>query len=75
MGRIWFVTLGETTIAAAPHKRGARQLARFGNAFLRSLQSRAGVSTDDLVAAFQDYLAQAGTPANGFAPVLADELN
>lgn len=74
-GRTYFVTLGLITVAAAPHKRGAHQLARLGNAFLRSLQNRAGVSTDDLLAAFTVYLEQASDPTAGFQPVMADSVN
>jgi hypothetical protein len=74
-GHVWFVMLGEVTIAAAPHKRGAHQLARLGNAFLRSLQSRAGVSSDDLAAAFGEYLVTASTPGSGFQPLLPTALN
>jgi hypothetical protein len=69
-GRLWYVTFGDIIIATAARKRGARQLARAGNAFLRSLQARAAVNADTLAQQFVAYLAAASDPTSGFVPQL-----
>lgn len=69
-GRTWLVTFGQRIIASAPHKRGARQLARIGNAFIRSLQARSAVYTIDFAEEFTSYLEAAGDPASGVVPQL-----
>lgn len=69
-GKVWFVQFGDTTFAVGPHKRGARQLARAGNAMLRSMQARGGISAADLESAWNAYLGAAANPADGFQPLM-----
>jgi len=69
-GMVWYVYFGKRIIATAGHKRGARQLARMGNAFLRSLQQRSIVNADTLARQWEEYLAAASDPTSGFEPQL-----
>lgn len=69
-GRIWYVQFGGVTIAMAPHRRGARALARQGNQWLRTLQNKALVAAGPLAQQFAEYLAAASDPTSGFTPVM-----
>jgi hypothetical protein len=74
VGRVYYVTFGGQVVATGPHRRGAHQLAREGNAFLRSMQSRAGVDTAEMAGQFSAYLDAATDPTQGFQPVMIDGL-
>lgn len=73
-GRLWFVSFRGQTIAAAPHRRGARALANAGNDMLRKLQIKATVDPEQLVQAMSAYLASASDGAQGFSPPMAQGL-
>ena len=71
-GRVYYVYFRGVVVGVGPHKRGAHQTARDGNAFLKSMQNRAGIDTAALVSEFENYLADASDPTQGFKPVMID---
>jgi hypothetical protein len=70
VGRTWYVYLGDTPIAIAASKRGARALARDFNASFRRLQRLPIVDVAGLTHGLDDYLEAASDPAGGFSPVM-----
>jgi len=69
-GRTWYVYLGDTPIAIAASKRGARALARELNAGFRRLQRFPIVDVNGLSHGLDDYLSAASDPNGGFSPVM-----
>lgn len=69
-GRIWYTAFAGSIISIGPTKRRARALARFGNEFLRRLQTEAVVDPSSILAQFQTYFQAAADPTQGFNPVL-----
>jgi hypothetical protein len=67
---IWYVTFRDELLAAAPTKRRARALARFGNEFLTRLQSEAVVNPNAILDNFGAYFDDATNPASGFQPTM-----
>jgi hypothetical protein len=72
-GRTYYVLFNQTVVAIGASKKGARALARKGNSFLRSLQTRPQVNTNSLGETFIDYLSFATDPTSGFQPVMLDD--
>jgi pimeloyl-ACP methyl ester carboxylesterase len=70
VGGVWYVLFGDLTIAAAPHRRGARSTARQMNAAFRQYQSVALADPGAFIERLTAYLQVASDPAGGFNPVL-----
>jgi hypothetical protein len=57
-------------VAVGGSRRGSRRLARDGNAFLRSLQTRPVVDQLSMLQQFESYLVLASDPLGQFRPVM-----
>lgn len=72
IGLVYYTTFGGVPISAAPHKKGARALARTGNLFLRTMQNKGFFDTTTFQSQLQAYFELATEAGNGFAPLMIE---
>lgn len=70
LSRIWFVYWGLTQVAMPGTRKAARQLARTGNQFLNSMQTKAVVDQQGMATAVTSYMTAAQDAALGFTPAM-----
>jgi hypothetical protein len=74
-GRVWYVVWKEQKVVCGPKKKSARQVARFGNALLRSLQNKGGMDRANFLAILENYLIDAVEGGPGFEPAMLDGIS
>jgi Lipase (class 3) len=74
VGRLWYVTMGQTVVSIAPTKKRARGFANSGNDFLHRALKEGYVDSAQLVATLQNWVVAAQDSGSGIAPLLATSL-